>query len=66
MGGEMPFRDALSARLKLIKPSERDLREYLAKNPPRLAPNAEKLVAKLQRKGVHVYLVTGGFRQVCT
>ena len=64
MGGSLPFKDALFARLKLIQPSEQDLQQCLAKYPPRLTPGIDKVIARLQGRGVHVYLITGGFRQV--
>jgi phosphoserine phosphatase len=64
MGGDIPFKDALTARLKLIKPSSQDLANCLAKNPPKLTPSVDKVILQFQKKGVHVYLITGGFRQV--
>jgi hypothetical protein len=43
-----------------------DLRDFLAANPPegRLVPGAARLVAALQARGVAVYLISGGFREL--
>ena len=64
MGGTVLFHDALSARLNLIKPSSSDIKGCLEVHPPRLTPGIETLISRLQAKGVHVYLISGGFRQV--
>ncbi len=61
MTGSIKFEDALKTRLELIKPSLRMIRECLAANPPRLVPGALDLITKLERRGTHVYLVSGGF-----
>jgi len=64
MSGKVPFREALSARLNLIKPSVTDLKTCLKSNPFTLTTGIEKLISRLQSRGVHVYLVSGGFRQL--
>ncbi|KAL2644209.1 hypothetical protein R1flu_011796 [Riccia fluitans] len=64
MGGSVPFEVALAARLDLFKPSASDLTKLLASKPPRLSPGIKDLVNKLHSKGKHVYLVSGGFRQM--
>jgi phosphoserine phosphatase len=62
----MLFQDALRARLDIIKPSESDFKNCHAAHPPRFTPGVTKLISRLQARGVHVYLVSGGFRQVRT
>ncbi|KAG6551880.1 hypothetical protein Mapa_006495 [Marchantia paleacea] len=64
MGGSVPFEVALAARLDLFKPSASDVAKLLASKPPRLSPGIKDLVNKLHSKGTHVYLVSGGFRQM--
>eukprot|EP00252_Welwitschia_mirabilis_P008350 TRINITY_DN20155_c0_g1_i1.p1 TRINITY_DN20155_c0_g1~~TRINITY_DN20155_c0_g1_i1.p1 ORF type:complete len:309 (+),score=61.36 TRINITY_DN20155_c0_g1_i1:104-1030(+) len=64
MGGSVLFEDALAARLSIIKPSRKDVAKYLETKPPRLTPGIQDLVKKLNDKGVDVYLVSGGFRQM--
>lgn len=63
MGGTVPFHEALAARLSLIRPSENDIKNCLINHPFRLTPGIDEVVSRLQAKGVHVYLVSGGFRQ---
>ena len=66
MGGDVLFQDALAARLDLIKPSRPDLQRYLSmhSSPPRLTPGVADVIHALHARGVIVYLVSGGFRQV--
>jgi len=64
MGGSVPFEEALTARLSLFRPSMSDVANYLQSNPPRLNPGIQDLVKKLKAKGVDVFLVSGGFRQM--
>lgn len=64
MNGSVTFQEALAARLSLINPSFAQLQDYLEKRPPRLSPGIAELVKKLKAKGVDVYLVSGGFRQM--
>lgn len=62
MGGTVLFQEALQSRLELIKPSQADVRNCLAKHPPRLNKKIKELVDILHEQGKHVYLVSGGFR----
>jgi len=64
MGGNVPFRDALESRLSLIKPSRKDVETFLVKHPFILTRGIEQVIQTLHRKGVHVYLVSGGFTQM--
>ena len=64
MGGSVPFHVALEARLNLFKPSRHDVEDCLRKHPLRLTPGMPELMKKLHNGGKHVYLVSGGFRQM--
>eukprot|EP00903_Cladosiphon_okamuranus_P013185 g12297.t1 len=64
MGGSMPFQDALKARLDLMTPSKDTVARCLREHPPRLSPGISELVSVLHNRGVVVYLVSGGFRQM--
>lgn len=64
MGGSVLFQDALAARLALIKPSRGDVDKCLAQHPLRLTKGVKALVTALHARGTHVYLVSGGFRQM--
>eukprot|EP00904_Undaria_pinnatifida_P005881 jgi/Undpi1/2422/HiC_scaffold_13.g05803.m1 len=64
MGGSMPFQDALKARLELMTPSKEMVVRCLAEHPPRLSPGIPELMSLLHSRGVVVYLVSGGFRQM--
>lgn len=64
MGGSVPFRDALAARLGVMQPSQAALEKFLASHPPMVTPGIPELVWALQRSGRRVFLVSGGFRQV--
>lgn len=64
MGGSIPFEFALSQRLNLIRPSRAMVNQCLAAHPPRLTPGIGELIRRLHGRGTHVYLVSGGFRQM--
>ncbi|XP_076367375.1 phosphoserine phosphatase isoform X1 [Tachypleus tridentatus] len=64
MRGGITFRDALSRRLDLIQPSVAMLEDYLETHPPLFTSGIRELVKLLHQRGVHVYLVSGGFRTI--
>ncbi|KAI4335909.1 hypothetical protein L6164_014505 [Bauhinia variegata] len=64
MGGSVPFEEALAARLSLFRPSLSQVQNFLVQRPPRLSPGIEELVGKLKANQIHVYLISGGFRQM--
>jgi len=64
MNGTMSFREALSARLNLIKPSRQQLDAYMKSHAPRLTPGIKELVRTLHARRVDVYLVSGGFSHI--
>jgi phosphoserine phosphatase len=64
IAGSVKFEDALAARLTLIQPTTSGLQAMLQAHPPRLSPGIKALVQALHAKGIHVFLVSGGFRQL--
>uniref|UniRef100_A0A1B6I462 Phosphoserine phosphatase n=2 Tax=Homalodisca liturata TaxID=320908 RepID=A0A1B6I462_9HEMI len=62
MGGSMGFREALTARLNIIRPTMTQVRDFIRTRPPRLTPGIKKLVECLHQRSIPVYLVSGGFR----
>ena len=64
MGGSVPFHDALEARLQLIKPSLSDIESCHVEHPLQLTKGVKQLISSLHKRGTHVYLVSGGFRQM--
>lgn len=39
MGGGVSFREALEARLQIVKPSRQKLEEFIQQHPPQFSPN---------------------------
>jgi phosphoserine phosphatase len=64
MGGSVLFQDALTQRLNIIQPSQKDIQAHGQNHPFQFTPGVEKLIELLHAKGKVVYLVSGGFRQV--
>lgn len=64
MGGGMPFRDALRARLELIAPTRAAVDAFLRAHPHAFTPGLPALVGALHARGTHVFLVSGGFTQM--
>eukprot|EP00208_Stichococcus_sp_RCC1054_P004468 CAMPEP_0206145770 /NCGR_PEP_ID=MMETSP1473-20131121/28474_1 /ASSEMBLY_ACC=CAM_ASM_001109 /TAXON_ID=1461547 /ORGANISM="Stichococcus sp, Strain RCC1054" /LENGTH=238 /DNA_ID=CAMNT_0053542107 /DNA_START=219 /DNA_END=935 /DNA_ORIENTATION=+ len=64
MGGTMTFQEALEGRLSLMNVSRSQVAAFLADHPPRLSKGIPELVRALQRRGQHVFLVSGGFRVI--
>jgi phosphoserine phosphatase len=62
MGGNMEFREALRRRLNIIRPTRSHIARFLRDQPHRLTPGIKDLVDLLHKRGVDVYLVSGGFR----
>lgn len=61
MGGAVLFQDALKARLDLIRPSRQLVDACLLAHPPQLTPGIADLISRLERRGVDVFLISGGF-----
>ncbi|VDM44831.1 unnamed protein product [Toxocara canis] len=64
MNGSMSFREALTQRLNIMRPSFQQLEAYAITHPPLLTPGIRELVAELHRRHIDVYLVSGGFRRL--
>lgn len=62
MSGGMGFREAMEARLALMRPTRASIAECLDEHPPKLNPGMGELVRQLHARGTHVFLVSGGFR----
>uniref|UniRef100_A0A2S2R327 Phosphoserine phosphatase n=1 Tax=Sipha flava TaxID=143950 RepID=A0A2S2R327_9HEMI len=62
MSGKMDFREALAARLQIIKPSLQQIRDFIKEHPFHLTPGIRELIQLLQQKNIPVYLISGGFR----
>jgi phosphoserine phosphatase len=64
MGGNVLFQDALATRLNAMNPSKRDVEKFLREHPHVLSDGIPELLDVLARRGVKVFLVSGGFRQI--
>jgi len=62
MEGSTKFQDALEARLTLLQPSIQDIERCLQECPLVFSPGVEEFCQTLTQNGVHIYLVSGGFR----
>ena len=64
MGGSLPFRDALAARLSIIEPTRALLDAFVAEHAFKLTPGVEDFMRELRVRGADIFLVSGGFTQV--
>ncbi|CAE7716091.1 PSPH [Symbiodinium sp. KB8] len=64
MNGDMKFHEALDARLSIMGATAESLDEFVRTHPATFTPGVERLIASLQARGTHVYLVSGGFTQM--
>uniref|UniRef100_A0A7S0V9Q1 phosphoserine phosphatase n=1 Tax=Polytomella parva TaxID=51329 RepID=A0A7S0V9Q1_9CHLO len=64
MGGTVEFKDALTTRLGVMKPTKSDIEKFLKEHPHRITKNIPELVSLLRSRGQKVFLVSGGFRQI--
>ena len=64
MGGQSDFRESLKARLEIINMSKQELDDFIAKKVIDFSEGVEELITRLQSRGVHVYLISGGFRSI--
>ncbi|KAG4079340.1 hypothetical protein HA402_008032 [Bradysia odoriphaga] len=61
MKGSMTFQEALRLRLNIIKPSQKQIRDFLKAHPSTLSPGIKELVQSLRARQIKVYLISGGF-----
>ncbi|XP_060062955.1 phosphoserine phosphatase-like isoform X2 [Ylistrum balloti] len=64
MGGGVSFREALTERLNIVKPSHKNLSDFVSQHTPDFSPGIKELVAILKERGVAVYLVSGGMTSI--
>lgn len=64
MGGSLPFRDALAARLSIIEPTQALLDAFLVEHAFHLTPGVEDFMKELRQRGADIFLVSGGFTQM--
>ncbi|VDP03748.1 unnamed protein product [Heligmosomoides polygyrus] len=64
MNGNARFRDALRARLDVMRPTYDQLEQYANETKPKLTPGIRELVSALHKRGTDVFLVSGGFRRL--
>lgn len=63
MDGALPLDAVYGARLKLIKPTLREIAALSAEYRHALAPDAASVVRKMREAGVHLFLISGGIRR---
>ncbi|XP_058836733.1 phosphoserine phosphatase isoform X2 [Topomyia yanbarensis] len=61
MGGSMTFQEALKRRLDIIKPSQRQIREFLKTRPSTISAGVRELIDQLRQNSAEIYLISGGF-----
>ncbi|PNG99890.1 Phosphoserine phosphatase, chloroplastic, partial [Tetrabaena socialis] len=66
MDGSISLAQSLEDRLSIINCSPTDVRNFITANPPssRLTPGIKDLITALKARGVHIYLISGGFREL--
>mmetsp|Transcript_42071 Transcript_42071/g.132577 ORF Transcript_42071/g.132577 Transcript_42071/m.132577 type:complete len:182 (+) Transcript_42071:193-738(+) len=61
MNGELSFHEALSRRLKIMKPSRQDVADLIAGDSIKLTPNVEPLFHSLRQRNKSICILSGGF-----
>lgn len=66
MDGSMNLEQALEERLRIINCTPADIKRFIVAHPPssRMVPGIEGLISALQARGIAVYLISGGFREL--
>ena len=64
MSGELSFFSSLEKRLEMVAPHLQDIHAFNKLIPTFLSDDAEDLIAALIDSGHHVYLVSGGLKEV--
>ncbi|MEW5301341.1 MAG: hypothetical protein WDW36_004205 [Sanguina aurantia] len=66
MDGSLNLHDSLGERLRIINCTPANIQDFLEANPPasRMAPNIKTVISALQARGIAVYLISGGFREM--
>lgn len=63
MDGAIPLDAVYGARLKLIKPTLREIAALSEEYRGTLAPEARRVIQRLRDAGVHLFLISGGIRR---
>ena len=63
MEGAIDFKESLSRRLALAQPNLSDLERFGREGTPWLTSGMEGLIASLHRRGLEVWIVSGGLRE---
>jgi len=61
MEGNVKFQDAMAQRLQIMQPTVEGVEKCLEKEKPRFTRGMKQVMARLQERGVDLYLVSGGF-----
>ncbi|XP_037934616.1 phosphoserine phosphatase [Teleopsis dalmanni] len=61
MGGAMTFQDALMIRLNIIRPTQKQISDFIKIRPSILTRNVKRFIEQLKADGKQVYLISGGF-----
>lgn len=65
MEGGMKFEVAMKARLELMRPTRDSLEKCVeTEGKPKWTPGVRKVIKRLHERGTHVFLVSGGFRNM--
>ncbi|KAF5831797.1 NAD-dependent glycerol-3-phosphate dehydrogenase N-terminus-domain-containing protein, partial [Dunaliella salina] len=64
--GTMNLTDAMEERLARLNCSPQDIKNFMLAHPPknRLVPGVEEHIMALRTRGIEIFLVSGGFREV--
>jgi phosphoserine phosphatase len=63
MDGEIPLDSVYGSRLKLIRPTLREIAALSAEYRSAVEPHAVAVVKRLREAGVHLFLISGGIRR---
>ena len=66
MSGELDFHEALQARITLLKPTAKQIQDTTALLATQITPSFLKHKAYIQENADHIYIVSGGFREMIT
>uniref|UniRef100_A0A7D7QY02 Glycerol-3-phosphate dehydrogenase [NAD(+)] n=1 Tax=Chlamydomonas raudensis TaxID=284013 RepID=A0A7D7QY02_9CHLO len=66
MDGTVDLSESLEQRLQIINCTPADVKRFIKANPPqsRLAPGIVPFIKALKSRGIHIFLLTGGFREI--
>ena len=64
MNGAVPFDVALTQRLNILRPTRQHIESFMNEAPFRLTDGIADVIRLLRQRGIHIALVSGGFRQM--